>query len=69
MQYTFKTKDPDEARIQMAASDNYSILWELKHNFWRKWKHAEGSEEYFKGVYEVLDALKEELKEFNDENN
>lgn len=69
MKYTFKTKSSGEAKILMAASDNYILLWELKRNFWRKWKHAEGSEEYFKGVYEVLDALKEELKEFNDENN
>jgi hypothetical protein len=37
------------------------FIWELKHNFWRKWKH---NEEDF-----TLDNYKEALAELLDEHN
>lgn len=64
MEYIFKTDDLIEAKIQMAANDNYNILWEIKHNFHRNFKHIEGSEEFFKGVHVVLDKLELEIEEF-----
>lgn len=64
MKYVFKTKDKDEAEIQMEAFNNYSILWELSHNFRRKFKHLNESEEFMKGVEHVLDKLSDELIDF-----
>ena len=70
MKVTFEFDDEaEDIETQFAlfhASRNYSILWELKHNFWRKWKHLpEGStEEYARGIDEVIERLKEYLEEF-----
>lgn len=67
MKITIKAKDKQEQLAAVMYQENYHILWELKHNFWRRWKHADGSEEYLKGLDEVIEALKEELIEFIDE--
>ena len=41
MNYTITTNDLQEAKQLVKASDMALLLWELKHNFWRKWKHDE----------------------------
>lgn len=64
MKYIFKTKDEDEAKILMEAKTNYAILWELSHNFFRKFENADDSET--KGIERVLKELANELTEFKD---
>ena len=39
MKYKFETEDRVEANMLMKAPDYYNILFELKYNFWRKWKN------------------------------
>ena len=41
MNYTITTNDLQEVKQLVKASDMALLLWELKHNFWRKWKHDE----------------------------
>ena len=41
MNYTITTNDLQEAKQLVKVSDMALLLWELKHNFWRKWKHDE----------------------------
>ena len=43
------------------ASKMASFIWELKHNFWRKWKHDERNFN--------LETYKEALQELMDEHN
>ena len=43
------------------ASDMAGFIWELKHNFWRKWKHDETDFN--------LDNYKEALADLMDEYN
>ena len=38
---TFKTNDPMEVKRLSKAGDMAFFIWELVHNFWRKWKHDE----------------------------
>lgn len=70
MKITFEldTQETDkEEKVAMTfASDNYYLLWELKHNFWRKWKNIpdDKSEDFAKGVEEVLNALSLQLQEY-----
>ena len=61
MIYKFETDDAFEAKQLSNSSDNYFLLWELKNNFWRKWK-----DEPPKDGYEILDALKEYLEDFKE---
>jgi len=38
----YDTTDPEqsqELKRVMKAEDMASFIWELQHNFWRKWKH------------------------------
>jgi len=65
--FTIETENEDELTPYTMATKMHGILWDLKHNFWRKWKHVDGSEEYLKGVTEVLDDLQEELKEYKED--
>lgn len=62
MTYKFETEDKIEANILMKASDYYNILFELKYNFWRKWKHEKP-----KNPQEVLDELDKALIDFTEE--
>lgn len=66
MKFVIETEEPDEIHTLVNANKYEYTLHELKHNFWRKWKHHEGgSEDFYKGVNEVLDVLQEELKEIH----
>ena len=61
---TFDLDDPQdvESHLQcVKAAKMAGFIWELKHNFWRKWKH---NEEDF-----TLDNYKEALAELMDEHN
>ena len=41
MKWIFETDDPEEAETLYNAQKNASIVFELTHNFWRKWKHSD----------------------------
>ena len=55
----FDTEKDDEGKIELLrvvkATDMAMFIWELQHNFWRKWKH---NEDDF-----TLDNYREELAE------
>lgn len=61
--YTIETDTVSELNRILRADDYDSLLFNLQQNFWRRWKHIEGSEDYKKGVSEVLDALHKYLDE------
>jgi len=40
----FDLDNPEDLKSHLRcvkSSDMASFIWELKHNFWRKWKHDE----------------------------
>ena len=59
MKYTIETEEKEDAAILIGAHDNYNILFELKHNFARKWKHADVVD-----GRDVLNSLSDILDEF-----
>jgi len=43
----------------MKSTDMASFIWELQHNFWRKWKHDETDfnlDTYRESLSDLLDA-------------
>mgnify|MGYP003657063643 FL=1 len=61
---TFDLNDQEEADSHLRcikAAEMAGFIWQLKNNFWRKWKH---NEEDF-----TLDNYKEALAELMDEHN
>jgi hypothetical protein len=43
------------------ASDMAQFIWELRHNFWRRWKHDESDltlENYKEAIYNLLEEHK-----------
>ncbi|MBC8321122.1 MAG: hypothetical protein H8E34_10400 [Bacteroidetes bacterium] len=55
MKATFETENENEILMFAQAKDMALLLWELKNNFWRKWKHDESGFN--------LDTFKDELQE------
>ena len=41
------------------------VLFHLKANFHRKWKHVDGSSDYIRGVQDVLNELRNALSDIN----
>ena len=39
IEYSDSVDDQMELKRVMKATDMAMFIWELKHNFWRKWKH------------------------------
>ena len=66
--YTFKieTEDIEELDDFKNAQKNSNIVWQLKHNFGRKFKHEDGSEDYIKGINKVLDELEDFINSYLD---
>lgn len=59
VKFEIEKEIPNELIPYIFAEDNYSVLWFLIMNFHRNWKHSEGkSEEYMKGVHDVLEELR-----------
>jgi len=59
---TFDLDNPDDvkAHLKCIQAENMAhFIWELRHNFWRKWKH---NEDNF-----TLDNYKEALGELMEE--
>lgn len=56
--FTIETEDLEDLEIYQKAHTNSYILFELRHNFHRNFKHLDGKhEEFYKGVEHVLDEL------------
>jgi len=57
----FDLNDPEDLISHMKCvkgPDMAAFIWELQHNFWRKWKHNEESftlENYKEALSELLD--------------
>jgi hypothetical protein len=60
----FNLENFDERREHLRcvkSTDMALFIWELKHNFWRKWKHDESNF--------TLDNYKDELMELMESHN
>jgi len=66
--FTIETEDLDELDVYHKAHENSYIVFELIHNFHRRFKHLNGHhEEFYKGVDFVLNELQNLLNsESND---
>ena len=52
------SEDVIEFKQSMKANDMAMFIWELKNNFWRKWKHDDSDfnlETYRQALRELLD--------------
>jgi hypothetical protein len=61
---TFNLDDTEDRMAHMRCVNSLNMalfIWELKHNFWRKWKHDETDFN--------LDSYKEALAELLEEHN
>ena len=61
MKATITVEDDRELLRLTKSSDMAVCLWELKHNFWRKWKHS--SKDIT--LDELTDAIADLLEEHN----
>jgi len=59
LEYDLDDRDDEMAmKIAMKSSDMASFIWELTHNFWRKWKHDDSDfnlETYREALNGLLD--------------
>jgi len=58
IEYSDSVDDQMELKRVMKATDMAMFIWELKHNFWRKWKHDDSDfnlETYKEALGELLD--------------
>jgi hypothetical protein len=58
IEYSDSVDDQMELKRVMKATDMAMFIWELKHNFWRKWKHDDSDfnlETYREALGELLD--------------
>lgn len=67
--YEFKASVDNLSELEdfINAHINSGILWQLVHNFHRNFKHLNENDDFMKGVYYVLDRLKEELEDYKTE--
>ena len=59
----FNPKDHEQVeylKTVARAEDMKSLIWELKHNFWRQWKYKEESPDY----EDIRGAIYDLLEEF-----
>jgi hypothetical protein len=54
-----ETTDPEEAVLMLSANKLKMFIWELKHNFWRQWKHDDSD----LNLYTLREKLNELLEE------
>lgn len=63
--FTIETDELEELDIYQKAHANSYILFELRHNFHRKFKSLDGKhEEFYRGVDYVLDQLDNLIKDY-----
>jgi hypothetical protein len=57
----FDLENPEDRMSHLRcvkSSDMACFIWELKHNFWRKWKHDETDfnlDNYKEALYELME--------------
>ena len=59
IKYNLETNDEMTMKRVMKSTDMASFIWELQHNFWRKWKHDETDfnlDTYREALGDLLDA-------------
>ncbi len=60
IKYNLDNNDDEMAmKRAMKSTDMASFIWELQHNFWRKWKHDETDfnlDTYREALGDLLDA-------------
>ena len=61
IEYSDSVDDQMELKRVMKATDMAMFIWELKHNFWRKWKHDDSDF----NLRTYREALGEMLDEYN----
>jgi len=60
----FDLENPEDRMSHLRcvkSSDMAGFIWELKHNFWRKWKHDETDF----NLYNYKEALYELMEEYD----
>lgn len=70
LEYNLEDYDDEKAmKRAMKSSDMTSFIWELKHNFWRKWKHDDSDfnlETYKEALSDLLDEYNINIDELTD---
>jgi hypothetical protein len=62
IEFNLENQEDYQAHLRcLKASDMAGFIWELQHNFWRKWKHDET--DFTLDNYK--EALGELMEEFN----
>lgn len=65
--FTIETEDLEDIEVYQKAHINSYIVWELQHNFHRKFKYLDGKhEEFYKAVEYVLDELHNLINEHHE---
>ena len=62
-------EDRKEHMRCMKSSDMASFIWELKHNFWRKWKHDDSDfnlDNYKDALWDLLQDYIVNIDELTD---
>jgi uncharacterized Zn finger protein (UPF0148 family) len=58
-QYVIKTTDEEKAKELMKSANYASFIFELRHNFWRKYENMELTDEQA----EIVDMIRNEVYE------
>ena len=65
--FTIETEDLEDLEIYQKAHTNSYIVFELKNNFYRRFRSLDGHpEEFYKGVDYTLDELRNLIKDYED---
>ena len=59
IKYNLDNNDDEMAMKRAMKSTDMAFIWELQHNFWRKWKHDETDfnlDTYREALGDLLDA-------------
>jgi len=60
LEFDFENEDDQAEHLRcVKSSDMACFIWELKHNFWRKWKHDETDfnlDNYKEALSELLES-------------
>jgi hypothetical protein len=61
-------EDQDDFNDFVKARENASIVFELRHNYWRNWKHQDDwSSDQWKVHDDMMDQLYTELNKWSDD--
>ena len=70
IEYNLDERDDEMAmKRSMKSTDMAMFIWELQHNFWRKWKHDDSDfnlETYREALRDLLDEYNINIDELTD---